>query len=314
MVRRLVKKHNSLLFVTDIHGRLFDVLSIVQHITEQPVDAIILGGDIPGYTKKSFHDILRPLSKLAIPIIVLPGSHENESIYSVVEKYSIWDTTSRRNWLVRYGDQELIFVPGSGVLATGEKKFTGGSYQLTTKTLTASEKRKRSTRLKEMQVTRKTHYFSLPEILNYVKTYTEVSGTQKLVFAHVPLLQKTKRGIDYAQFCVPKTDFELNGKIIKVGEHVFPLDEAKDIGMQYFNKISKNVGHKGLNEFLTSLRCTKFFCGHIHEAGKRALDNKENKIVPGNVTKEFYLNSGEQVITRISFPSKDTVSYKFITL
>ena len=311
MVRRLEKQHNALLFVTDIHGREEDVEHIISHVQKQPVDAIILGGDIPGNTKKSFHAILRPLTKLDVPVIVLPGSHENERVYKVVEKYDVWDCTKKRNCLVRYGEQELIFIPGSDVLTEGSGKFEGGNYQLVCREITQAQKGQRTKLLKELQITKQVHYTQTPQLRAYVEQYSNVPGTQKLVFAHVPLQQKTKKGIDYAQFFVPKKDFDLDGSPVRVGQTILTLDEGMSLDKSFVQKKAKNVGNPGLNRFLRSLRCSKFFCGHIHEAGRRAVDKNEKKIRPGKETKELYVNSGEGVLTRIEFPSRNTVSYRF---
>ncbi len=309
MVRRLEKKHDALLFVTDIHGRVVEVQKIISHIKKTPVDAIILGGDIPGTTKKSFHDILRPLSKLDVPVIVIPGSHEPAKLYDVVSRYPVIDTTKKRNWLIRYGEQELVFLPGSDVTFTGTFRNDGGSYHLMSG-LSPAQKTKRTRSMRSRNISQIVEYYDMEEIRDYVKKYSKIPGSQKLVFSHVPLFCKSKKGIDLAQFYMPTKAFEFDGYTLEPGIDIISAEEAQYMKNYPIVKKQKNVGNNKINDFMRSLRCMKFFCGHIHEAGKRAIDTKENKVRPGKETKELYLNSGEGVLTRIEFPSKNTVSYR----
>lgn len=333
MVQSIACKHNNILIASDTHNNLEEIKQLAQLAKETPTDAIALIGDIPGYTVASFVKILKAAKKANVPVMVFAGSHENNEVYTkTLAKFKddklIIDGMQYKNMLLHYGEWELVLIPGSNVVSSAPTAYKGGSFYLTQKKPTKKEQAANDERLRSKKISKTVTFIVIDEIQKQLDTYSKVAASRKLALAHIPLLQKTTKGIDRAQFYVATEDFTVSKKHVKAINKleseekninkgsIMSQREAEELAkLKYPVKLmKKNVGSKLINTFLDKNKINKFICGHIHEAGMRAVDKNERKVKENTPVSEALINSGEHVATRLTFHDKGKISYEFLKL
>lgn len=330
----LIKQnHNTLGVISDLHNDKETLKKSIAWFSKNPVDAIILAGDTPGYTKSSFVSILKKILKLNVPIVVFPGSHENGILYKRTMKEfkgnkKIIDAFKINNRLIKYSNWELVMIPGSSSVSNAPKKFWGGTFWIFEKPITASLKKRVNHRLQSISFAREGTPVSIVDNENLLKKKSKTTGSKKIVFAHDPIKCKTRRGIDIANFGISTKKFSIKKKHLRL-KAFKEFDWAGDLDWEintisvidkarllkkylYPIKIKKtHVGDEFLNKFLRKHRITKFVCGHIHECGHRAIDKDENKVKENVPSSSLFLNSGPGTATILKI-EKNKISYKFM--
>lgn len=314
--------------LSDTHGDIKAVKKVVDYLKKHPVDLLVLPGDIGFFTIRSYERIFRLCLKLKIPFIPFPGSHENsftwkKAIKKVNNKLLI---DGYKNNFIKFADYNLIIFPGSEAVSSGTIPYNGGNIWMIDKKLNPSDKRKRSRRLRELKYAKKSEEVSIFEIEKELKK-KKISGKKTIMFSHDPLRCKTKKGIDNAHFGVVTKEFNLrkrDGRLkvfkdLKEDKGNFHLGgilalEAAKVFRKYkypIKLMKKNVGSVALRKIANKYKITKSVSGHIHEAGKRAINKKENKVKQNTFSKEMFLNSGPNILTILTLNKKGEVKHKF---
>ncbi len=153
-----------------------------------------------------------------------------------------------------------------------------------------------------------------------------------MIFSHIPFRCQTKRGIDLAKSGRVKNSFLIkakHGRLKKFQEvdcptgtiffegAIIPPQIAQLLKSYKYpvNTTSRNVGSIGIKKILNKFRITKFICGHIHEAGPRAINKEEKKVKKNTWSKECYINNGtgfEKHATIITLNTKGEIKYAFL--
>ena len=329
-------KGSKVLFVSDIHGSKEAVKSIVSAINKEDKDDIshiILGGDIPDYTKQTMRWILRRFLTLKKTIIIYPGSHENSETYtSVLQEFTnnplIIDGFRKEGLHLTINGWDAYFIPGSNAVSSGSKPFNGGNIHLVNEPDTPATKRKRTIRLKKLEFAKKASpifYENLYPTIQQKRTTRDKS----IVFSHIPPLCKTTNGIDLARFGKTDKEFvilnkhkkQLDNRFAKVEKtflenSILALDEAKKvINLGYPMSIQhKNVGCKTLASLLRRYRISKLVCGHIHEAGPKAIDRQENTARQRRWNSSACINNGTGFnghYTLLEFDENGLIKHQF---
>ncbi len=313
-------------YIADFHGDKNASKKAITYLKEHPVHLVVLGGDIPDFSPNTLTTQLRLFLKLNVPIIVFPGSHENSENYEKTmkvlgkEKNLINGVKERK---IIFNTYDLLIIPGSNSVSSGDKPYNGGTYKLI-KTKSPATTKKLTAFLKERKVARKV---SAIVISDTTKQYNRTKSS--IVFTHIPLACKTNRGIDVANFGTFKHTFTLTAKDKRktafteeysgnyspdvlvnyeqaktLKEHGYPVHIKKE-----------NVGSTTLRKFALKKGVRAYICGHIHESGPRAI-NEEEKTVRQNVwSKKVFINSGAGNaghLTLLTLNEKGEVKYKFI--
>lgn len=307
-------------YISDLHGK--DPKKYIRTLYKHPVDLIVLGGDIPDYTQKNFISLCKKFLRLNIPIIIFPGSHENCFMYkkalSKIKNKLLIDATKIKNRRIQFGDVDLIIIPGSDSVSSGSKPYNGGTYYLFDKK-DAAQLRRAKKKLRDIQFAQTVSPMYLQDIRALMK-HPRSTPSRRILLTHIPFRCKTKRGIDVAHFAIAQKDFTLSKKDSTMRSHknlhvvkgnIFPLKQAKILKKRgYPLKLQKkNVGSLLISKFMKRYSITKFICGHIHEAGKRAISKTEKKIKPQIYYKNAFINSGEGLT--IITCKKERISYEF---
>jgi Icc-related predicted phosphoesterase len=330
---KILQNYGALGVISDLHNDKITLKKSIDWFKQNSLDAIILAGDTPGYTKSSFVSIIKKLLKLNIPIVIFPGSHENNIIYNQTMTQfkgnkKLIDAVNKNNRLIKYGDWELVMIPGSCSLSSAPRKFWGGTFWLFDKIITPTLRKRINNRLQSISFAREASPISIIDNYKLLEQKSITKGSKKIVFAHDPIRCKTKNGIDIAHFGIIKKDFSINKKHLKLkafkeldwkGDGNFKTDHITMINKAlllkkygYPVKIKKtHVGNQFVNKFLKKYKINKFICGHIHECGMRAIDKEENKVKSNIATSSLFLNSGPKTATIIKL-NKNKIAYYFM--
>ena len=299
------------MFITDIHGDVAANKALIAHAKELTPDLIMLGGDISNNTKASVRQIFNPFLRLGIPVAYYPGSHENSDVLegTLKEIKNKWliNCIQPTNRLLKLGKYELVVLPGSYAVASGPKAYYGGNYWLFEKRDPARLRRNHE-RLREIKWAKQVRPIYMSDSSKDVFTHGNAKGPYRIGFCHDPPKFTKKTSIDVAHFGMStapavikkshtrRKEFKAFGiKKETIWENnIMQLDLAKLLkSYGYPIKImKKNVGNPPTSKFFKKHRVKKIFCGHIHEAGPRAIDSKEHKVKPKTPVKELYVNNG----------------------
>ncbi|MCA9477967.1 MAG: metallophosphoesterase [Nanoarchaeota archaeon] len=308
-------------FISDLHGK--NPIHFLKKLKSHPVDLVVLGGDIPDCTQRNLESICKKFLTLNIPIIIYPGSHENSDTYkkalSNVKNRLLIDALKIKNRHIQFGEMDLIIIPGSDTVASGTKAFNGGNHWLFEKR-EPSRLKKANQRIKEIKFAKKVNPVYVEDTKKLMSTRRS-KPSSRILLTHIPFSCKTTKGLDVAHFGVAKKDFRIEKKDLKEvhEEHqsvnkgaVFTLKSATKLKKKGYPIIlrKRNVGSEYISKFLKQYKITKFICGHIHEAGKRAISKSEKPIKQKVFYKESYINSG-QGLTRITCKN-EKISYEFL--
>jgi Icc-related predicted phosphoesterase len=312
-------------YISDIHGDKTATKKIVQRLQQENIQTIILGGDIPDFSAQSLTFHIKQFLTLKKPIILFPGSHENSELYTktlkeLKHKLVIDGVTQRK---IAFGAFDFLIVPGSDSVSTGTKPYNGGNYKLIKKK-SPQTVQKLTRYLKEQKVARKVSAIAISDT---IKVYNKKRPS--IIFAHIPLACKTKKGIDLATFGTFEESFSLSPahKRKKIFKTEFSASYNPDMlvnGVQakilqehnYPVQLQqKNVGSSTLKKFASKKNICAYVCGHIHEAGPRAINPEEKTIRQNNWTQKVFINNGpgsQGHITLLTLRKDGSVKYQFV--
>lgn len=326
--------------ITDLHGSKDAARRMEEHLQEKAIDAIVLAGDTPDNTKENLRWMLQRFKKTEVPIIIFPGSHENSFTYKqVLQKFrqdnTIIDGMRTQNRRVRIEGFELLLIPGSSVVSSGSKPYNGGNMWLVDEKKNPRTKALMTRRIKRLQFAKKAEPFFMEDVRKLISARTKIPRTRQIAIAHEPLRCRTKRGIDTAHFGRSLDEFTISAKQLKKMKSkqtkisnierefskssVLPFKDAKllqDHGYP-IECLRKNVGSKAIQQALKKHNITKFLCGHLHEAGPKAIDKRERKIREKTWNKVFYANSGpayEGNLTLLTLRKDGAVKHEFVNV
>lgn len=338
-MKRLQTKNQEakIAVVTDIHGDVQATKILASKIKKEQVDIIILAGDIPQYTKKNLRDCIRPFLKLKLPLVVFPGSHENtlqfnEALEIFQQKKNLINAIYKKNRGIHLGIYDLFFIPGSDSLIYNPYPYKSADVLIVEKKKTTRRKKECIEWLTEDKRSKKPTLVFLEDVKNFIKKNKEVPAKRCMVFSHIPIRCTTTKGIDLARSGYTTEPFIIkakHGRLKKfqnvgyeTGDIIF---EGRIIPSQQTTMLKeygypikarkKNVGSIGIKKILNSFRITKFICGHIHEAGPRAINKEECKVRKNKWSKECFINNGtgfDEHGTIIYLNKKGELKYKFI--
>lgn len=320
-------------FISDLHG-FNGVKEIITKIKKQgDISLIVLGGDFTDYTIKGTLKVVNAFMKLNTYTIIIPGSHENYEVYeNIIKKINNKKLIDgyKHNYF-KFGTYEFIVVSGSSSVVAGIPNYRGGSYwQIERGRDKTKVQKEANIKLKEKKISRKATLVFMDDIFKTVeKNLSPLPGTNKIILSHNPPLCKTKKGIDLAEFGIITKTFsikkeDLNKKEFKTitkdeifeKGSVLTMDEV-DILKKYkypVKKMNKNVGSKSIATLMNKFKITKIVCGHIHEAGPKAINKKEVEVEPDKWVKDLRINSGEGSKTNftvIELGLKGKIKYQF---
>ena len=323
---KTVTTEPNIAYITDFHGGRDATRRAVAYLKDHPVHLIVLGGDIPDFTPSTFAYQLRIFLKLGKPVIVFPGSHENSENYEKTIKELkknplLIDGVKERK--VKLNNFNLLIVPGSDSVSSGNKPYNGGSYKLI-KAPSPATTAKLTKYLKEHKIAKKATPIAISDT---EKQYNRTRPT--ILFTHIPLECKTNKGIDIARFGTFKHEFTLKpkDKRKKVFSTEFSGDYSPHVLVNYEQaKVLKehgypvhikkeNVGSATLRKFALKKNVRAYLCGHIHEAGPRAIDLEEKAVRKNTWTKKVFINSGpgnHGNMTILTLNKNGEVKYNFV--
>ncbi|MCF7799192.1 metallophosphoesterase [Candidatus Woesearchaeota archaeon] len=322
---KTVTAEPTIAYITDLHGNREATRHAATYLKENPVHIIILGGDIPDFTPSTLSYQLRMFLKLNKPVIIFPGSHENSENYTkALKEFSkntnLIDGVKERHIVLN--NFNLLIVPGSDTVSSGNRSFNGGTYKLT-KTKSPTTTAKLTKYLKEHKIAKKATPIA---ISNTTKHYDKKPA---IIFAHIPLLCNTPKGIDIARFGTFKHAFTIKpaDRRKKIFNKEFNpeynpnilvnYEQAKLLKEYHYPVIIKkeNVGSPTLRKFALKKNIRAYVCGHIHEAGPKAINKEEKTVRQNNWTKQVFINSGpgsEGNMTILTLNKAGEVKYNFV--
>lgn len=321
----VVTSEPTIAYISDLHGSREATRQAITYLKENPVHIIVLGGDTPDFTPSTFTYQLRTFLTLGKPVVVFPGSHENSENYNkVIKQFKknnlLIDGVVHRK--VTLNNFDILIMPGSDSVSSGNRSYNGGSYKLIKKKSPATT-RKLTTYLKEHKIVKKATPIAIED------TTKHYSKKPTIVLAHIPPLCKTKKGIDVAQFGTFKHSFSLKPKdrIKKVFKHeisaeynphmLVNYEQAKMLKEhKYPVHIKKeNVGSPTLRKFTSKKGVRAYVCGHIHESGPKAIDEEEKTVRQHTWTKKVFINNGpgnEGNMTILTLNKTGEVKHQFV--
>lgn len=105
--------------LSDIHGNAKNVAYFVDVFRQRGIDAILVPGDLVDHFRNNIPDareleeVLSVLSRAEIPVYIIPGNHEQQSIYyGVLEKTSPRFIDMSRQRYADIGDIRILSLPG----------------------------------------------------------------------------------------------------------------------------------------------------------------------------------------------------------
>jgi Icc-related predicted phosphoesterase len=273
------------------HGNARAVSRLCKEYSAQHVDAIALCGDL-GDNFFEINAVLRATAGAKAKIIAFPGSHEPETdFYRALRKNKrVIDGTKKRR--IALQGYDVVLLPGSTVnTANAGFRILDG-------------KRIPKEYAAEYRV------FSIAQLGRFVR-----NAAKTVVLCHDPPKCAGKNAIDVAYSGVVRKTFLLHPKHAKIfgkklAQHrndlATLLHAAGSIVPQPFaGKLAKfgypifvkhrNVGNVALKQFLKSKRIPFFACGHIHEAGHRAVSAAGKSLKPGVWSPSVWYNAAPAV-------------------
>ncbi|MGM5481189.1 MAG: metallophosphoesterase family protein [Nanobdellota archaeon] len=325
--------------ITDLHGDTETAREMKEFLQTQEIDGVVLAGDTPDNTKANFTWMIKNFRRLKVPVIVFPGSHENSFLYKEVLKgfkndTNVIDGMKQENWRVRIKGYELLLIPGSDTVARGTTRKNGGNMWLVTDKETPQLKVQLTKKIKKVEIATKAEPVFFDNVKKVVSKKTNIPRTRQIVISHIPLQCTKKNSIDVARFGKAQQEFTLKKKDFTKKElallstsrtetnfsetSVLPLKEARIIHKKGYpiRLHNKNVGSKAIRKLLNKHNITKFICGHIHEAGPKAIDKKERKLKK-SWNKEFFANNGpgnEGNLTLLTLRKDGKVKHEFVNV
>jgi len=290
--------------ITDLHGNLKVLPKILKKLSENKIDILVLGGDIPYEGEKnSLLKILKKCLKLRKTIFIIPGSHEGfedyeEQLKKLKSKLIINGAKKLKTKSFGY---DFVFLPGSDYLAST------GQYVLTYSISNIKKQKNKFKKNSHYFLHKKFRAFQIEKISKLIK-----NPEKTILISHIPCHFKSKYGIDLAEFGKVLRNFYFKKEHLKFDifkkslkeemhkknkvskKYVFTKDAAKLlIRFGYpINIEKKNVGNKYITRLIKQKKIKKFICGHIHESGNRACNSNGMEVKQNKFSEELFLNSG----------------------
>jgi len=266
------------------HGNAKAAARLRKAYEKQGVDAIAVMGDL-GDDFKEINAVLKAASS-RIPVIVFPGNHEPApDYYRAVRKHKRIIECSRKQRLSFKG-HDLLILPSANVTKedAGFRVIEG--------------KRVPSAFLKRF------HIYSISKLGKLVR-----NPAKTIVLSHSPPHCGTQNSIDVAYSGIATRSFVLKPKDARSvfgkefaksllalmhgrGEIFYPEHSLKLARRGYPVSVKRrNVGMKALTSFLKSKRIRFLACGHIHEAGQRAITATGKRLKSGQWNSSVWYNA-----------------------
>jgi Icc-related predicted phosphoesterase len=257
--------------IGDLHGSAKLTKKLMKVFKKEVIDILIISGDL-GDTFEEIEKVMRCF-KLKIPMYIIPGSHEPQEQYNLSLDLHRNVTDARHKTKVTHDGLDIVFLPGSDILThTGQFRVA------------------KDRRVRHGDDEEKTFFVS--------DTKKLIKDPKKTLFVtHCPLKCKTKDGIDVAHFGKVQESFLIAGDD---GLQMFPegsivtIDAAKELVANDcpVKIVKENVGNQAIRKLVNKLKINYFVCGHIHEAGPRAITRSEKKVRQGSWSDQIFYNPG----------------------
>jgi hypothetical protein len=271
--------------ISDLHG--IDIKAVpptIQILINEGIDALVLNGDLlgerSGYEPQEYLATLMDLAgRSGLETYVLPGSHEEVSIYEPViahfsKKYgNIINTFEQPK--VDKGDHHIVFLQGSDWRAGGA---TDHGYSLEEQNVSGIYENKGA------------HI----RVINMNDLAKLISDPEKtLVFSHIPRrFDNPETGVDMAQYWNVQQQFQLGDQVFEAGSVLAGIagDLLKEKGVPIESK-RENRGNDFLRYIYTQLGVRKNITGHFHESAGRAHDLEGLPIEECTFVPELFYNA-----------------------
>jgi Icc-related predicted phosphoesterase len=269
------------------HGNHKAVARLKKECEKNKADAIALCGDLGD----NYSEILSVLKAAKTKkIIAFPGSHEPAKDYQkAVQKAKVIDGTKKRRITIKGYD--VLILPGSSV------NTATANYRIGDTKIPARYKQR----------------FIIFPVKKLAKLIRHQEKT--ILLCHDPPKCTGKKAIDVAYSGIVSRNFVLKPKHFRIAglnirtkliKAELALAQKGEIMPQpYAGKLAKlgypiivkhrNVGNNALKAFLKKYKINFFACGHIHEAGHRAVSSSGKPLKPGKWGKSVWYNSAPAV-------------------
>ena len=265
------------------HGNGKAVARLSAAYAKNGVDAIAICGDL-GDDFKEISAVLKGVSAAKVPVIAFPGSHEPaDDYYLALKKHKrvIDGTKTRRITLKGY---DIVTLPGSSV------NVPHASFRIADKKL-------------PKQYQRRYRLFPIADLARIIR-----NPAKTVVLCHDPPRCAGARAIDVAYsgvvkklFIVKSKHARIFGTAAKLNPFVLIHEKGSIVPEPYASKLAakgypvmvkhRNVGNEALKAFLKRKRINYFACGHIHEAGHRAINAAGKPLRKGTFSSSVWYNA-----------------------
>lgn len=273
------------------HGNAKAVARLCKAYGQENVDVIALCGDL-GDDFKEISAVMHAASSKKVKVIAFPGSHEPEKDFAkALRKHKrVIDGIKTRRLSVNGYD--IVTLPGSSV------NVSHASFRIADKKLPAGY-------LRQFRV------FFINQLARFIK-----NAKKTVVLCHDPPRGSSPKGIDVAYsgvvaktFILKSKDVGIFGKQWQKALRTNPLalinQKGQIITEPYASLLAKrgypvsvkhrNVGNDALKAFLKKHKIAFFGCGHIHEAGHRAVNAAGKPLKKGDWSSSVWYNAAPAV-------------------
>ncbi|RME54373.1 hypothetical protein D6777_04035 [Candidatus Woesearchaeota archaeon] len=289
--------------ISDVHAdpRIAEVaIGVLKHLG---AERLILNGDI-GEMQPSLEasqayiaTILESAAKSNLQTYVQPGSHETVGFYLPVVEFFSEKFSNITNVLEEQVHDELIFLPGSDFVTTGEfrlgNEIPTGLYIPTENGVVPYDQELHQQFLENGMFNGLVYFSNIEDVKPKVK-----DPEKSLVVCHVP------RKFDKLEGAVDKAYFAESDRGILPGVIVETMIRNQYGDVNYvdlriiaasngFSLKEENRGNEELRDLFNELGLRKAVNGHFHESGHNAHDGNVVKVNENEFVDELYWNSGQ---------------------
>ncbi len=272
--------------IPDAHGDGRAVSRLIRKCERERADAVFLAGDM-GSSFKEINRVLKAASKAKAPVFAFPGSHEpEEGFYKAMKKHKkIIDATKKPRTTIK--GKDIVVIPGSNV----NVQRTG--FRIID-----------NSRLPKSYL----KLFKTYKVANFSKYIRNPEKT--ILLCHDPIKCTTKSGIDLAFYGYVRKSFLLKVKHVpifrKIYRHlritlsllynkgeIISTELSKELVKKGYpvSLIRENVGDIALRKLMKARKVRFFACGHIHEAGQKAITASGKQLKPGIWSDSVWYNA-----------------------
>jgi Icc-related predicted phosphoesterase len=274
------------------HGNKNAVARLCKAYARENADIIAFCGDLGD----DFAEINSVLSaaKARVPVIAFPGSHEPAEDFAKAMKKHPRVINGLKKRRVTLKGHDIVILPGSNV------NTARGSFRLLEEKRDAQKYRVRGYRV-----------FVVEELKKLVRL-----PAKTIVLCHDPPKCAGIKAIDVAYSGIVTRTFILKPrhfgvfdkqlqKLLRTNSIARLNQKGQIITEPYASKLAKlgypvsvkhrNVGLTGLRRQLKRLRVPFFACGHIHEAGQRAVNSAGRQLKQGSWSSSVWHNAAPAV-------------------